>query len=79
MWNQILESSNSPEMFTLAILKVLNFDFSKFEQLSSPFTKNWKFRVSKNAKNDIFELFEFAKIWIHVKCEWRQNDRISTK
>ena len=44
-----------------AILEVLNFDFSKFEQLSSPkFTKKLKFGVSKMAKNDIFGPSEFA-------------------
>ena len=51
-------------MLILTISEVLDFDFSKFEQLSSPkFTKNSKFRVSKIAKNDIFGPFEFAKIW----------------
>ena len=50
-------------MLFLPILEVLNFDFSKFEQLPSPkFTKNTKFSVSKIAKNNIFGLFEFAKI-----------------
>ena len=45
-----------------AILEVLNLDFSKFEQFSSPkFTKDSKFRVSKIAKNDIFGPFEFAE------------------
>ena len=62
-------------MSFLAILEVLNFDFSQFQQLSSPkFTKNSKFRVSKIVKNDIlksFEPFEFAKIWFHVKTEWQ--------
>ena len=29
-----------------------------------------KFRVSKIGKTDIFGLFEFAKIWFHVKSEW---------
>ena len=48
-------------MSFLAILEVLNFDFSKFEQFTSPkFTKNSKFRVSKIAKNNIFAPFEFA-------------------
>ena len=47
-------------------------NFSNFEQLSSAkFTKNSKFRVSKMAKNDIFGLFEFAKIWFHIKSEWQ--------
>ena len=59
-------------MSFLAILEVLNFDYSKFEQLSSPnFTKNSKFRNSEIAKNDIFGPFEFTKIWFHVKSEWR--------
>ena len=66
-------------MLILTILEVLNFDFGKFEQLSSPFfPKNSKFRVSKIAKNDIFGPFEFAKIWFHVKSEWRKNDQKST-
>ena len=38
-----------------------------------------KFRVSKMVKNDIFGLFEFTKIWFHIKPEWRSNDQISTK
>ena len=39
-WNQLLVNSNGPKMLILAILEVLNFDFSKFEQLSSTkFTK----------------------------------------
>ena len=71
-WNQILANSYSPKMSFWAILEVLNFAFSKFEQLQSPaFTKNSKFRVSVIAKNDIFGLFEFAKFWFHVKSEWR--------
>jgi len=41
-------------MSFLAILEVLNFDFSKFEQLSSP-------KCTKIAKNDIFGQFELAK------------------
>ena len=36
MWNHILGNSNSPKMLILTILKVQNFCFSKFEQLSSP-------------------------------------------
>ena len=47
------------------------FDYSKFEQLSSPKFTNISRSVSKIAKNDIFGLFEFAKIWFHVKLEWR--------
>ena len=39
-WNQILVNSNSPKKSFLTILEVLEFDFSKFEQLSGPkFTK----------------------------------------
>ena len=60
------------QMSFLAILEVLNFDFSKFEQLSSPkFTKNSKFRVPKIAKNDIFGPFESTKIRFHIKLEWQ--------
>ena len=59
-------------MLILTILEILNFDFSKFKQLSSPkFTKNSKFRGSEIAKNDIFGLFEFTKIGFHVKSEWQ--------
>ena len=35
-WNQILVNSNGPKMSSLAILEVLNFDFSKSEPLTSP-------------------------------------------
>ena len=39
-WNHLLVYSYGPKMLILAILEVLNFDFSKFEQLSSTkFTK----------------------------------------
>ena len=71
-WNQILANWNGPKMSFIAISETLNFDFSKFEQLSSPkFTKNSKFRVAKIPKNDIFGQFELPKIWFHVKLEWR--------
>ena len=60
---QFYVKSNGPKML---------FDFSIREQLSSPkFTKNSKFRVSKIAKNDIFEPFDFPKTWFHVKSEWQ--------
>ena len=36
MQNQTLANSNGPKMSFLTISKVLNFEFSKFEQLSSP-------------------------------------------
>ena len=65
--NWILGISNGPKMSCLAILGVLNFDFSKFEQLSSiKICQNSKFRVYKIAKNDIFGPFEFTKVWFHV-------------
>jgi len=35
----------------------------------SPIYQNSKFRVSKIAKNDIFGLSEFAKIWFHIRGE----------
>ena len=39
-WNQILANWNGPKMSFIAISETMNFDFSKFEQLSSPkFTK----------------------------------------
>ena len=72
MWNRIFGNSNSPKMLILTILKVLNFDFCKFEQLpSSKFAKNAMFKVSKIAKNDIFGPFEFTKIGFHSNSEWR--------
>ena len=58
---KILANSHGPKLLFLTILKVLNFDFSKFEHHSSPkFTKNSKFRVSEIAKNDIFGPFYFT-------------------
>ena len=64
----MLVNSYGPKISFWAILEVLNFEFSKFEQLpSSKFTKNSKFRVSKIAKNDIFGLFDYAKIFFQVK------------
>ena len=39
-WNQFLVNSYRPKISFLGILEVLNFNFSKFEQLSNPkFTK----------------------------------------
>ena len=59
-------------MSFLAILEILNFDFSKLEQFFKyQIYQNSKFWVSKIAKNDIFGLFEFAKVWFHVKLEWQ--------
>ena len=40
---------------------------------------NSKFSISKIAINDIFGLFEFAKMWFHAKSEWWWNHQISTK
>ena len=60
-WNQILGNSNSLKMSFLAILETLNFDFSKFEQLSS----------AKFTKNHTFGLLEFIRNWFHVKFEWQ--------
>ena len=65
-WNQILANSNSPKMSFLAIWEVLNFDFSKFEQLSSPKFTKIQSSESKIAKNDIFGPFWFTKIWFHI-------------
>ena len=41
-------------MLFLAILETLKFEFSKFEQLSSPKITKIQSSVSKIAKNDIF-------------------------
>ena len=50
-----MTNSNGPKILILTISEILNFDFSKFKQLSSlKFTKNSKYRVSEIAKNDIF-------------------------
>ena len=68
-WNQILTYSNGQKVSFFAILEVLNFDFSQFEQLSSPkFTNIQNAEPLKLPKN-IFGLFEIAKIWFHVKSE----------
>ena len=61
MWNQILVNSKSLKMLFLAIWEILG----NLELLKS------KFRTSKIVKNDIFGPFEFAKMWFHVKSEWR--------
>ena len=49
-------------MTFLAILEVLNFDFSDFEELSSPNFTKIQSSESLNCQNDIFGPFEFAKI-----------------
>ena len=72
-WNPILVNSNCPEMSLLAILDSGGSAFWFLVNLSNfqvPKYHNSKFRVSKIAKNDIFETFELAKIWFHVKSEW---------
>ena len=53
---------------------MVNFGLEKCSNLP-------KFKVLSPwiAKNDIFGLFEFAKIWFRVKSEWWLNDQISTK
>ena len=40
-------------------------------------SKKSKFRTFKSGKNDISYLFEFTKIWFHVKSEWQANLKIS--
>ena len=47
-WNPNLANSNVPKMLFLAISEVLNFDFCKFEQLSSP--KFNKIQISESLK-----------------------------
>ena len=57
MGNQILVTLDCQKMLLLTILEVQNFDFSKFEQLSSPkFTQIIKFRQSQ-ALTSHFESF----------------------
>ena len=59
-------------MLILTILEGLNLDFNKiWATFKSQIYQNSKLRVSKIAKNDIFGPFELAKIWFHVKSEWR--------
>ena len=70
-WNQILVNSNGPKMSFLAILEVLNFDFSQFEQLSSP-----KFTKIQSSGSLKWPKMTFLTVWIrqnlfHVKLEWR--------
>ena len=63
MWNQILVNSNIPKMSFLAILEILNFDFSKFVHLSSPkFTKIQSSESLKWQKCAIFEI----QIWLKL-------------
>ena len=70
MWNPILANSNGPKMSFLAILEGLNFDFSKFEQLSSAqIYKKSKFITSQIVKINIFGQLEFAKIGFHIKSQ----------
>ena len=73
-WNQILVHSNGPKMSFLANLDTLNFDFSKFEQLSSPkFTKNSKFivaKLSKILKNDAYNNLSLSLLHSVKICEF---------
>ena len=70
-WNQILMNSNGPKMLILTILKFLNFDFCKFEQLSSP--KLTKILSSESLKlpKKTFLIVWICQKWFHVKSEWR--------
>ena len=56
-WNQILTISNCPKISFLAILKVLNLDFSQFEQLTSP--KCTKIQSSESLN------WQKWHVWIH--------------
>ena len=58
-------------MSFLAILEVLNFDFSKFEHFSNAKFTKIQGSVSRIAKNNIYGPFEFANIWLNVKSERR--------
>ena len=58
----ILGNSNSPKMLILTILEVLNFDFSKFEQLSSPkFAKIQSSEFPKLPKMAFLDCFDTPK------------------
>ena len=70
-WNHILGNSNSPKMFILTCLEVLNFDFSKFEQISSPkFTRIQSSESTKLPKMTFLESLNRPKLF-HIKLEWR--------
>ena len=58
-WNPILANSSGPKMSFLAILEVLNFDFSKFEHLSSP-----KFNKIQSSESLKLPKMTFLDIWI---------------
>ena len=61
----------------LAILEVINFDFSIFGQISCPkFTNNSKFRGSEIAKNVIFRPCEFTQIWFYLKSKWHKTIKL---
>ena len=59
-WNHILGNSNNPKLLILTILEVLNFDFSKFEQLSSPKFTKVKVQSLQNCQK-----WHFWTVWIH--------------
>ena len=66
-WNQILTISNCPKISFLAILKVLNLDFSQFEQLTSP--KFTKIQISESLK----QKWHVWTVWIHQNLMPHKN------
>ena len=48
-----------------------SFKIWNWATFKSKMYQNSKFWVSKITKNDIFGPLELAKIWFHVKSEWR--------
>ena len=68
-WNPILVNSISPKMSFLAILDTELWILVNVGLESCSNLLKSKFRTSKIAKNDIFELFDFTKIGFHVKPE----------
>ena len=72
-WNEISVNSDGPKMLIFTILEVLNFDFSKFEQLSRPkFTKILSSESLQLPKMTFLDSlnsskFDFAKIGVTIK------------
>ena len=72
-WNPILVNSNGQKMSFLAILEILNFDFSQFEQLSSlKYIKNQNSEPLKLPKMTFWNVWICPnlishKIWVAVK------------
>ena len=77
-------NSDGPKMLIFTILEVLNFEFSQFEQFSSPkFTKIQSSEVLKLAKMTFLEClnlpkFDFTKNWSDGEIVKYQQSRALT-